>query len=79
MTASLAASVLRAAIARRQPTRLVIVPNNCNSQYCSRHFHAGLKAAGPKVPVDQVASADDTATMKSFDLLLQDNLLNLKA
>ena len=79
MTAKLAASALRAAIARRQPTGVVIVHSDRGSQFRSRLFRAGLKAAGLQGSMGRVASAGDNAAMESFNSLLQKNVLNRKA
>ena len=79
MTAKLAASALRAAIARRQPTGVVIVHSDRGSQFRSRLFRAGLKAAGLQGSMGRVASAGDNAPMESFNSLLQNNVLNRKA
>lgn len=78
MTARLATAALRAAIARRQPTRVVIVHSDRGSQYRSRVFRAALKAAKLKGSMGRVASAGDNAAMESFNSLLQKNVLNRK-
>jgi len=79
MTAKLAAGALRAAIARRRPAGVVIVHSDRGSQFRSRLFRAGLKAAGLTGSMGRVASATDNAAMESFNSLLQKNVLNRKA
>jgi transposase InsO family protein len=78
LTAKLARTALRAAIARRQPGRVVVVHSDRSSQYRSRIFQAALKAAGLKGSMGRVASAGDNAAMESFNSLLQKNVLNRK-
>lgn len=76
MTAKLARSALRAAVARRQPTRVVVVHSDRGSQYRSRIFRAALKAAKLRGSMSRVASAGDNAAMESFNSLLQKNVLD---
>jgi transposase InsO family protein len=76
MTAKLARTALRAAIARRQPVRVVIVHSDRGSQYRSRIFRAALKAAGLQGSMGRVASAGDNAAMESWNSLLQKNVLD---
>lgn len=78
MTAKLARSALRAAIARRRPADVVIVHSDRGSQYRSRIFQAALSAAGLKGSMGRVAAAGDNAAMESFFALLQNNVLNRK-
>lgn len=78
MTARLARTALRAAVARRQPAGIVIVHSDRGSQYRSRIFLAALKAAGLIGSMGRVASAGDNAAMESFNSLLQKNVLNRK-
>jgi transposase InsO family protein len=78
MTARFATDALRAAVARRQPARVVIVHSDRGSQYRSRIFRAALKAAKLKGSMGRVASAGDNAAMESFNSLLQKNVLNRK-
>jgi len=78
MTAKLARSALRAAIARRQPARVVVVHSDRGSQYRSRIFRAALKAAGLQGSMGRVASAGDNAAMESWNSLLQKNVLDRK-
>ena len=79
MTAQLASAALRAAVARRQPARVVVVHSDRGSQYRSRIFRAALKAAKLKGSMGRVASAGDNAAMESFNSLLQKNVLNRHA
>jgi transposase InsO family protein len=76
MTAQLAVTALRAAIARRQPTGVVVVHSDRGSQFRARSFRAVLTAAGLKGSMGRVASAGDNAAMESFFSLLQKNVLN---
>jgi transposase InsO family protein len=76
MTADLAVSALRAAIARRQPDGVVIVHADRGSQFRARAFRAVLVAAGLRGSMGRVASAADNAAMESFWSLLQKNVLN---
>jgi transposase InsO family protein len=79
MTARLATAALRAAVARRQPARVVVVHSDRGSQYRSRIFRAALKAAKLKGSMGRVAAAGDNAAMESFNSLLQKNVLNRHA
>jgi transposase InsO family protein len=72
MTARLAVSALRSAIARRQPLRPPIEPG----QFRSRAFRATLKAKELTGSMGRVAAAGDDAAMESFYALLQKNVLN---
>jgi transposase InsO family protein len=76
MTADLAVSALRAAVARRQPHGVVVVHSDRGSQFRARSFRAVLTAAGLKGSMGRVASAGDNAAMESFFSLLQKNVLN---
>ena len=76
MTAKLAVSALRSAIARRQPAGTVVVHSDRGSQFRSRAFQAVLKAAKLTGSMGRVASAGDNAAMESFHSLLQKNVLN---
>ena len=76
MTAQLAVSALRTAIARRQPSRVVVVHSDRGSQFRARSFRAVLTAAGLQGSMGRVASAGDNAAMESFNSLLQKNVLN---
>ena len=76
MTAQLAVSALRAAIARRQPVGTVVVHSDRGSQFRSRPVRAVLSAADLTGSMGRVASAGDNAAMESFFTLLQKNVLN---
>ena len=76
MTAQLAVSALRSAIARRQPAGTVIVHSDRGGQFRARSFRAVLSAAGLRGSMGRVASAGDNAAMESFHALLQKNVLN---
>lgn len=76
MTAQLAVGALRAAVARRAPTSVVIVHSDRGSQFRARSFRAVLTAAGLQVSMGRVASAGDNAAMESFNSLLQRNVLD---
>ena len=76
MTADLAVTALRAAIARRQPGGVVVVHADRGSQFRARAFRAVLVAAGLKGSMGRVASAADNAAMESFCALLQKNVLD---
>jgi transposase InsO family protein len=76
MTADLAVTALRAAIARRRPDGVVIVHADRGSQFRARSFRAVLAAAGLQGSMGRVASAGDNAAMESFWALLQRNVLN---
>ena len=76
MTAQLAVSALRTAVARRQPTGVVVVHSDRGSQFRARSFRAVLTAAGLQGSMGRVASAGDNAAMESFHALLQKNVLD---
>jgi putative transposase len=76
MTAQLAVSALRAAIARRQPSGTVVVHSDRGGQFRSRSFRAVLAGAELTGSMGRVASAGDNAAMESFFALLQKNVLN---
>jgi putative transposase len=76
MTARLAVSALRSAIARRQPAGTVIVHSDRGGQFRARSFRAVLTAAGLRGSMGRVAAAGDNAAMESFHSLLQKNVLN---
>jgi len=78
MTAALATSALRSAVARRQPVDVVVVHSDRGGQFRSRAFQALLRAAGLKGSMGRVASAGDNAAMESFYALLQKNVLDQK-
>ena len=76
MTAHLAVSALRSAIARRQPSGTVVVHSDRGSQFRARAFRAVLNAARLTGSMGRVASAGDNAAMESFFSLLQKNVLD---
>jgi transposase InsO family protein len=76
MTAKLAVTALRSAIARRQPAGTVVVHSDRGGQFRSRAFRATLKANGLQGSMGRVAAAADNAAMESFYALLQKNVLN---
>jgi putative transposase len=76
MTAALAVSALRSAVARRQPLGTVIVHSDRGGQFRSRKFRAVLKANDLTGSMGRVSSAGDNAAMESFYALLQKNVLN---
>jgi putative transposase len=76
MTAKLATSALRSAVARRQPSRTVVVHSDRGSQFRSRAFRATLIAAELTGSMGRVAAAGDNGAMESFFSLLQKNVLD---
>jgi transposase InsO family protein len=76
MTASLAVSALRQAVARRCPKGIVVVHSDRGGQFRARSFVAVLKASGLVGSMGRVASAGDNAAMESFHSLLQKNVLD---
>jgi putative transposase len=76
MTAQLAVTALRSAIARRRPVGTVIVHSDRGGQFRARAFRAVLTVAGLRGSMGRVAAAGDNAAMESFHSLLQKNVLN---
>jgi len=76
MTADLAVSALRQAIARRQPEGTVVVHSDRGGQFRARSFVAVLKANNLTGSMGRVSSAGDNAAMESFHSLLQKNVLD---
>jgi putative transposase len=76
MTAQLAVTALRTAVARRQPRGVVVVHSDRGSQFRARSFRAVLTAAGLQGSMGRVASAGDNAAMESWHALLQQNVLD---
>lgn len=70
MTAQLAVTALSTAVARRQPTGVVVVLSDRGSQFRARWFRAVLAAAGLQGSMGRVASAGDNAAMESWLALL---------
>jgi transposase InsO family protein len=79
MTADLATSALRQAVARRQPTGTVVVHSDRGGQFRSRAFRAVLKANKLTGSMGRVSSAGDNAAMESFYSLLQKNVLDRRS
>lgn len=77
MTAQLAVTALRTAVARRQPRGVALmVHNDRGVQFRARTFRAALAAAGLQGSMGRVASAGDNAAMESWHALLQKNVLD---
>lgn len=76
MTAHLATSALRAAVARRRPLGTVVVHSDRGSQFRSRAFRAVLRSNGLTGSMGRVAAAGDNAAMESFFSLLQKNVFD---
>ncbi|RBY78253.1 IS3 family transposase [Blastococcus sp. TF02A-26] len=76
MTAQLAVTALRTAVARRRPAGVVVVHSDRGSQFRARSFRAVLNAAGLQGSMGRVASAGDNAAMESWHALLQKNVLD---
>ena len=76
MTAGLATSALRQAVARRRPRGTVVVHSDRGGQFRSRAFVAVLKANELTGSMGRVAAAGDNAAMESFYALLQKNVLD---
>ncbi len=78
MTAALATTALRSAVARRRPNGTVVVHSDRGGQFRSRAFRAVLKANHLAGSMGRVSSAGDNAAMESFYSLLQKNVLDRK-
>jgi transposase InsO family protein len=76
MTAQLATTALRTAVARRDPDSIVIVHSDRGSQFRARDFRRELADAGLRGSMGRVAAAGDNAAMESFFSLLQKNVLD---
>jgi len=76
MTAELATSALRSAIARRQPKGTLVIHSDRGGQFRARSFRTLLKAHDLTGSMGRVAAAGDNAAMESFYSLLQKNVLN---
>ena len=76
MTAKLATTALRSAIARRQPKGTVVVHSDRGSQFRARAFRAVLRSAGLTGSMGRVAAAGDNAATESFFSLLQKNVFD---
>jgi len=75
MTAQLAVTALRTAVARRQPSGVVGCTPTAG-RISGPDFRAVLAAAGLQGSMGRVASAGDNAAMESFWALLQKNVLD---
>ena len=76
MTAQLAVTALRTAVASRRPDGVVVVHSDRGPQFRARSFRAVLTAAGLQGSMGRVASAGDNAAMESWHALLQKNVLD---
>jgi transposase InsO family protein len=76
MTAGLAVSALRNAIALRDPAGTLIVHSDRGSQFRSAAFVATLKDHGLAGSMGRVGACGDNAAMESFFALLQKNVLD---
>jgi transposase InsO family protein len=76
MTAQLAVSALRNAIALRNPARTVVIHSDRGSQFRSTAFVTTLKASGLTGSMGRVGACGDNAAMESFLALLQKNVLD---
>lgn len=75
MTAELAVTALRNAIALRSP-HATIVHSDRGGQFRSRKYAAALHAAGLRGSMGRVGACGDNAAMESFFALLQKNVLD---
>jgi putative transposase len=76
MTAELAASALRNAVALRDPHGTLVVHSDRGSQFRSREFVRTLHDAGLTGSMGRVGACADNAAMESFFSLLQKNVLD---
>jgi transposase InsO family protein len=76
MTAGLAVSALRNAIALRSPAGTVVVHSDRGSQFRSAAFVRTLRAHGLTGSMGRVGACGDNAAMESFFALLQKNVLD---
>jgi len=76
MTAELAASALRNAIALRDPHGTVVVHSDRGSQFRAHIFVRTLRDAGLTGSMGRVGACADNAAMESFFSLLQKNVLD---
>jgi transposase InsO family protein len=76
MTAGLAVSALRNAIALRDPAGTLVVHSDRGSQFLSATFVRTLKDHGLAGSMGRVGACDDNAAMESFFALLQKNVLD---
>jgi putative transposase len=76
MTAGLAVSALRNAVALRSPAGTVVVHSDRGSQFRSASFVTTLKDHGLTGSMGRVGACGDNAAMESFFALLQKNVLD---
>jgi transposase InsO family protein len=76
MTAGLAVSALRNAIALRSPAGTIVVHSDRGSQFRSHAFVRTLRSAGLTGSMGRVGACGDNAAMESFFALLQKNVLD---
>jgi putative transposase len=76
MTAGLAVSALRNAIALRSPAGTVVVHSDRGSQFRSTAFVRTLRSHGLTGSMGRVGACGDNAAMESFFALLQKNVLD---
>ncbi len=76
MTAGLAVSALRNAIALRNPAATLVVHSDRGSQFRSHAFVTTLKTHGLTGSMGRVGACGDNAAMESFFALLQKNVLD---
>jgi transposase InsO family protein len=76
MTAALAVSALRNAIALRRPVGTLIIHSDRGSQFRSKAFVRTLKHNGLTGSMGRVGACGDNAAMESFFSLLQKNVLD---
>jgi putative transposase len=76
MTASLAVSALRNAIALRSPAGTVVLHSDRGSQFRSAAFVRTLRQHGLTGSMGRVGACGDNAAMESFFALLQKNVLD---
>ena len=79
MTAELATSALRSAIARRQPSGTVVVHSDRGGQFRRQGLPGTAQGGELTGSMGRVAAAGDNAPMESFHSLLQKNVLNRKS
>jgi transposase InsO family protein len=76
MTAALAVSALRNAIALRSPAGTVVVHSDRGSQFRSAAFVRTLRSNGLTGSMGRAGACGDNAAMESFFALLQKNVLD---
>jgi putative transposase len=76
MTAGLAVSALRNAIALRSPAGTVIVHSDRGSQFRSAAYLRTLRSGGLRGSMGRAGACGDNAAMESFFALLQKNVLD---